>query len=211
MDGKLIQEYFDTKEHYSKPYINHNGFGIGIGSGNKNGSNKGGFYKPRNENYNGKNIISYNGNKVYHINGYTLYISNIHKPLALAKIIKNDLTTQNCYIGKINDNIVIAPSIREVLNLMRNEISITDNNDNDIAEAFVYMHPYYEKEYDWEEMVFWHSLSEFSCADGRRRFSENAEKENGSTATPKELIHFMKQTRAHKIAKKMEEIYLSKE
>lgn len=207
---RRIKEYLATKEQYTKPYINHNGSGSGIGTGNKYGIYKGGFYKPRNEDYNGKDIVSYNGNKVYKINGYTLYISNIRQPLALAKIIKNDLTTQNGYIGKINDNIVIASSIREVLDLMREEIKMTGNNDNDIAEAFVHMHPYYEKEYDWEEMVFWHSLSEFSCADGRRRFSENAEKEIGSTATPKELIYFMKQTRAHKIAKKMEELYLSK-
>lgn len=211
MERKLIDEFITTTPYHKRPYLNHHGGGIGFGTGSLHDSNKGGRYTYPNNNYNGNDIMYFNGNKVYHINGYTLYITHVRKPWAIAEIIKNDLTTQKCYIGKIKNHIVIANSVREALDELRTHIQNTGDNINDIAEAFVYMHPLYEKEYDWEEMVFWHSLDSTSCLDGRRKFSQNANKQEGSTATPKELIHFMKQTKAYKIAEKMEELYLSKE
>jgi hypothetical protein len=210
MDREIINEYMSIDEFITTPYTNHLGYGNRVGAGDRKGRGNGSSYIATQNNYTGKSIMSFNGNKVYVIDGYVLYFTNIHKPWASAKIIKNDLTTQDCYVGKINNHIAVGNSLHDVLNELRNKIMQSGNNDYDIALSFVYAHPEYEKEYDWEEMVFWHSLSEFSCQDGRKRFSENAHKSYGSTATPKELISFMKQSRAHNIAKKMEELYLSK-
>lgn len=207
MEGR-IKEYLQVKDTQFYPYTNCVGQGYPIGAGDKYGNGQAFTYRPVTDHYTGKDIISFNGHKVYMINGYALYITHIRKPWAMAKIIKNDLTTQDCYIGKINDNIVIAASIHEALDELRQKINQTNDNDYDIAQAFVYAHPNYEKQYEWEEMVFWHSLSEFSCQHGRKRFSENAHKTKDSTASPKELIAIMKRSRAANIANIMERLYL---
>lgn len=210
MEGRVIDEYLKVKDSQFYPYTNHVGCGNIIGAGDKFGKGGAFTYKLRRDNYTGADIVSFNGNKVYMIDGYTLYITHIRAPWASAKIIKNDLTTQDCYIGKINNHIVIAASIHDALNGLREKINQTNDNDYDIARAFVYAHPDYEKQYDWEEMVFWHSLSEFSCQSGRQKFSENAHKTKTSTASPKELIAFMKQSRAANIANIMEKLYEQK-
>lgn len=209
MDGR-VSDYLAVDDFITTPYTNHVGCGHRIGAGDRFGNGNGSSLNSVKNEYSGENILSFNGHKVYMIDGYALYFTHIHKPWALAKIIKNDLTTQDCYIGKINNHIVVANSIRDALNSLREKINQNNDNDYDIALAFVYAHPDYEKEYDWDEMVFWHSLSEFSCYNGRRKFSENAHKTSGSTATPKELIALMKQSRAANIANIMEALYLSK-
>lgn len=209
MEGR-IKKYLQVDEFIATPYTNHVGRGHQIGSGDKFGKGSGASYVPRKNDYNGSDILSFNNHQVYIIDGYLLYITHIRQPWALAKIIKNDLTTQDCYVGKINNNVVVAKTIREALELLRQKIGKSDDNNYDIAQAFVYAHPEYEKEYDWDEMVMWHSLDRTSCLDGRRRFSMHANKEAGSTATPKELIHIMKQSKAAGIAIIMEQLYLSK-
>lgn len=211
MEGRIIQEYFQTDDVSVTPYTNHIGYGCGLGAGDINGNGNAFSYKPLKKNYDGSAIMSFNGHKVYMINGYALYFTHIHKPWACAKIIKNDLTTQDCYVGKINNHVVVAGSIRDALEDLREKIQESGDNDYDIAKAFVYAHPNYTQEYDWDEMVFWHSLSYLSCQSGRQRFSENAHKTKGSTASPKELIEIMKHSRASNIANIMENLYLKKQ
>ena len=209
MEGRRIKEYLQVDDSNLVPYTNHVGRGNQIGAGSRLGDGYGAGYKAIPEAYN-SGIKSFNGNPVYVINDYSLYFTHIHEPWASAKIIKNDLTTQDFYVGKIHNHIVVASSIREALDELRDKIRQTHNNDYDIALAFFYAHPDYEKQYDWEEMLFWHSLSKFSCQQGRQRFSQNANKKAGSTASPKELIKLMKNSRAVGIAIIMEQLYLSK-
>lgn len=206
MEGR-VKEYLQVDDLSLSPYTNCVGSGNQIGAGDMFGNGHGaGYNGMRNTYENG--IKTFNNNPVYMLDGYSLYFTHIHKPWASAKIIKNDLTTQDCYVGKIHNHIVVASSIREVLDELRNKIQQSHNNDYDIALAFFYAHPDYEKQYNWEEMVFWHSLSDFSCQQGRQRFSDNANKTKDSTASPKELIELMKKSRAVGIAKIMEELYL---
>lgn len=207
---RRIEEYLEISELPITPYTNHNGSGVFVGAGDEYGKGIAYTYRINNGINVKQGILSYNGHKVYLINGVMLYITHIHKPWACAKIIKNDLTTQDCYMGKINNHIVIANTIREALDYLRDKINLSNDNDYDIAQAFVYAHPDYEKQYDWEEMVFWHSLSEFSCQSGRQKFSNNAHKTKGSTASPKELISIMKKSRAANIANIMEMLYEQK-
>lgn len=210
MEGR-VKEYLDYNDSYQEPYRNHDGSGHYIGAGDSSMNGKAYTYSSIKKDYNGSDIISYNGQDVYHINGYTMLIKHIREPWAMGEIIKNDLTLQPCYIGKINKHIAIGSSLRCVLNELREQIFKTYDNDDDIARAFVAAHPLYNKEYDWDEMVMWHSLDRTSCADGRRRFSANAKKGPGSCGTPKELIYFMKKGASRKIGEKMEKYYLEKE
>ena len=191
---RIIEEFINKNNVITKPYLNHYGCGCTVGSGNANGTGKAFVRSSDNNTFSGKDFISYNGNKLYLIDDYLLYITHVHEPWAKGEIIKNDLTTQTCYIGKINNIIVVSDSIRNVLELLRKKIMNTYKNEDDIAAAFVYAHPDYNKQYDWEEMVFWHSITNYSCSEGRNNFSKLSNKKKGDTASPKELIELAKNT-----------------
>lgn len=208
MEGR-IKEYLTTDTHYNYPYSNHYGYGSTMGCGDEFGCGRAYTFNEINENYNGSGIISYNDHKLYFINGYVLYITHIHNIWAIGKIIKNDLTTQDCYLGKVNNFIVVSDSVRGAFDELLKSITKTNDNENDIVDAFILAHPDYNKEYDWDEMVYWYSFIG-SCANGRRGFSIDSNKQPGSKGTPKELIERMKFTRAIKLAEKMEKKYLEK-
>lgn len=207
---RRVKEYLSTSDSfYKSPYINHYGNGYAIGEGDEYGNGSAFTTIVTNDNYIGSSIVSYNGHDVYFVNGYALYITNIHEPWANAEIIKNDLTTQFCYIGKINNNIIVGSTLKEVFNELKQRIKKSNDNEQDVAQAFFIAHPDYNKEYKWDEMVFWHSLTNNSCSNGRRNFTHRANKNSSSKATPKELIEFMKGGSAKSLALKMEELYLN--
>lgn len=189
------------------PYTNHYGHGDSMGYCDLNNNGRAFISYDIIDKYNGNSIISLNGNKLYMVNDFLLDIKNIHGPWANAEIIKNDFTTQSCYIGKINDKFVIASSIKEAIDELRELIKETYNNEKDLAKAFVIAHPNYNKEYDWDEMVLWHSITKNSCANGRKEFSFKAHKKPGSTATPKELITIMKNYGVIRLSTYMEQFY----
>jgi hypothetical protein len=206
---RRIEEFVHTDPQYCQPYNNHFGYGNSLGGGNFDGTGRAFIdYYPVADMYTGDAILSYNNNKTYMIDGFVVYITHIHEPWLMGEIIKNDLTTQSCYMAKINDKFVVDYSLREVLDGMREKIALTKDNADDIARAFVLAHPDYEKEYDWEEMVAWHSLDKTSCADGRRNFSKYAKMSSGMKATPKVLIEFMMNSTSKPIAERMLNIYL---
>lgn len=205
---RRVEEYLKINQIQSCPYDNHYGHGDSMGYCDNKNRGRAFIFYDRNDNYIGKDIISFNGNKVYNVNGYLLYITNIHEPWANAEIIKNDFTTQSCYIGRINDLFVVSDSIRNAIDEFRELISRTNDNEKDVAKAFFIAHPCYEIEYDWDEMVLWHSLTYKSCAEGRKEFSFTAHKSPGSKGTPKELIEVMKKYGVTGLANEMEKCYL---
>ena len=56
-------------------------------------------------------------------------------------------------------------------------------------------------------MVFWHSVTNNSCAEGRGKFTRNSNKYSGSKATPKELIQLLKNSSLNDLSNKLEEYY----
>ena len=194
---------------YHLPYENGCGYGSSVGSGDQLRNGRAYInYEPVSTDYNGTGILSYNNHPVYCIDGYMLYIDHVHEPWMIGRIIKNDLLTQQCYLAKINQTYVVAGSLHDAIELMREKMQTSNDSESDIATAFVMAHPDYEKQYEWDEMVTWHALVKGSCANGRRQFSKLSDKASGDKATPKELIEFMKNSPAVHIAEKMEELYL---
>lgn len=207
MEG--IKEFIYIEPN-SRPYTNRYGYGNSLGCGDIYGCGRCYVnYQPI-EKYNGSGIISFNNKPVSFVDDFTVCITHIKEPYALGEVIKNDLTTQKCCLGKVNNHIVISESIRGVISQMRNLIAVSDDIEEDVARAFVLAHPNYEKKYNWDEMVAWHSLIPTSCLDGRRQFTLSAEKNSNSKVTPKELIEFMKHSPSVVLAEKMEILYKNK-
>ena len=208
-----VTEFLNVEKEYHPPYNNHYGYGLSVGCGDSTGKGRAfiEFLPEYNDAYSGSDILSFNNHPTYMIDDYLVYITHCHAPWVLGEIINNDFTTQSCYMAKVNDKYVVGNSIREVIEGMREKIFENGDNNEDIARAFVLAHPDYEKQYDWDEMVTWHSLSHFSCSDGRRDFTKSANMGSGKTATPRELIKHMKNSVSRDIAEKMERIYLYKD
>lgn len=207
MERGVTEEIIYTEPKYSKPYTNHYGYGSDVGCGNIYGTGSGFKKYKRKEIYNGNGILSYNNNKTYFFDGYVVIITHIHKPWIMGEIIKNDLTTQKCYLAKVNNNVVVSDSIRGVIEGMRLKMTNSKITNDDIAKAFVLAHPDYDKLYDWDEMVSWHTLEPTSCVAGRQKFTKLAHKKSGDLATPKELVHHMKKGSAKKLGEKIEQTY----
>ncbi len=203
-----IEKFLMIDEPYTRPYINNYGNGSSLGSGDKYGRGNSFININPIHDFSGIGLKEYNGHKLYYINNYVLYITNIHFPYAMGEIIKNDLTTQKCFIAKVNNHIAVGESIHSVIDELREKIKVSTDNEFDVAKAFVLSHPDYDKEYDWDEMVLWHSLTNYSCEEGRRKFTKNANKLKGSKATPRELVEFMKKSRDYRLGEKIEKLYL---
>lgn len=208
---RTVEDFIKHEVKYTPPYNNHYGWGHSVGCGDAQGCGRA-FIDTLSEidrefSYTGKGILSFNNQPTYVIDDYIVYITHVHTPWFMGEIINNDFTTQTCYMVKVNNKYVVASSIKDVVDIMREKIAETSNNAIDIAHAFVLAHPDYNKLYDWDEMVTWHSLDPSSCVEGRRTFSRHAGKRSGDLATPKELITFMKNSPACRIAEKMESLY----
>lgn len=210
MEGK-IEDFLNLKHQYNTPYQNHYGYGDDMGCGDIDGSGRAFVETTVKENYNGSDFLYFNGNKVYCVNGYILYITHIRDNWAMGEIIKNDLTTQKCYLGKLNNFIVVSDSIRGAFELLKEHLTNKKNNEDyfneNFSKAFVKAHPYYDKEYDSEEVAFWHTMH--SCTDGIKKFTDLNHKGKGTKITPKEMIESMKSTIAYKLADEIEKCYLN--
>lgn len=205
-----INVILESETPYRVPYTNHVGGGTAMGSGNIRGC---GYalidYKPK-ENYKGSDIITFNGEKTYFFDDFVVLIKHFRFPWIKGEIIKNDLTTQPCYLTRVNNKIVVSDSIKNVYNELKEKIELKKYNDLDVARAFVMYHPDYEKKYEWGEMIEWHSLSLNSCTDGRKRFTTICNKKNKDLVTPKEFIDLIiEYSPARKLGEEMKKIYNS--
>lgn len=197
-----INNFLEKDPYSSPPYVNH------MGGGNLlRNSWEYINYEPK-QNYNGKDIINFNGNKTYFVDGYLLYVKHFRFPWIKGEIVKNDFTTQTCYLSRVNNKFAISDSIKSVFNELKEQINQKKYNDADIARAFVMCHPDYNKQYQWGEMLEWHTLSLNSCENGRKVFSSVCNKKYNDLTTPKEFIELiLKYSPATSIGKEMEKLY----
>ena len=203
-----INDILNNDDKYSSPYVNHAGYGTAMGAGDNEGKGYAFIdYTPK-KNYNGKDIISFNGKKTYFINDYLILIKNVRFPWIKGEIIKNDFTTQPCYIGSLNNKFVVSDSIKSVFEKLKELINEKEYNESDLARAFVIYHPEYEKEYKWSEMLEWHTLRLNSCENGRKMFTNVCNKQNNDMITPKELVELIiKYSPDKKLGKELKKIY----
>lgn len=205
-----INVILNPEKPYSAPYTNHIGSGTAFGAGNVIGY---GYacvdYAPK-ENYTGSSILSFNGNKTYFLDDFVVYIKHFRFPWIKGEIVKNDFTTQPCYLTRVNNKTVVSNSIKNVYEELKSKIEFKKYNELDIARAFVMYHPEYEKKYEWGEMVEWHSLSLNSCANGRKIFTSVCNKKDKDLTTPKEFVELIiKYSPAKKLGEEIKKIYLS--
>lgn len=199
-----IDSYYRIAESHALPYDNGNGKGTAIGYDKICSVGYNHFPDP-----DGSGIAEYNGHKVHHIDGYYLYITHVHGPWATGEIIKNDLTTQSCYIGRLGSYYVVAGTLREVFDRLRKRATKRRGNIEDIAQVFCEAFPDPDKEYKWGDMLFVHSLHPYSCEQGRTRWTNTVGYGKEDRSTVWNFLEVADNSIAQNLIRRIKEKYIS--
>ena len=150
------------------------GYGSGYGSGD--GSGDGSGYGS------GYGIKSFCGQKVYQIDYVPTLIDHVHGSAAKGRILRDDLTTEDCYIVKQGILFAHGETLRKAMDALRDKLFENMPEEERIAE-FVKSHDW-GKQYPSADYYEWHHRLTGSCDMGRSEFA----KRHGYKLTDDELL-----------------------
>ena len=172
--GKCSGSVFGNGEGY--------GYGDGNGSGNgySDGYGHGDGYGDGNGN--GFGIKSINGETIYIIDGVYTLIDHVKGNVAKGRILKDDLTFEQCYVAKQDCYFAHGKTLREAMSALTDKLLEDMPEEERIAE-FIKAHKWGEK-YSAVDFYDWHHRLTGSCDMGRREFASS----HGFKVTEDELL-----------------------
>ena len=179
------------------------GYGSGYGYGYGDGSGSGYGYGDGS----GDGIKSFCGQKVYQIDYVPTLIDHVHGSAAKGRILRDDLTTEDCYIVKQGIIFAHGETLRKAMDALRDKLFENMPEEERIAE-FVKSHDW-GKQYPSADYYEWHHRLTGSCDMGRSEFA----KRHGYKLTDDELLtveEFIKLTEnsyGGSVIKKLREAY----
>ena len=150
------------------------GFGYGYGSGSDYGCGSGSGYD--------KGVVSFCGQKVYQIDDVPTLIDHVHGNAAKGRILRDDFTTEDCYIAKQGSLFAHGETLRAATDALRDKLFEDMPEEERIAE-FVKAHEW-GKQYPSADYYDWHHRLTGSCDMGRSGFA----KRHGYSLTDDELL-----------------------
>ena len=158
--------------------VNGSGYGYGSGYGNGDGD---GSCDGSGSGY-GFGIKSFCGQKVYQIDYVPTIIDHVHGSAAKVRILRDDLTTEDCYIVKQGILFAHGETLRKAMDALRDKLFEDMPEEERIAE-FVKSHDW-GKQYPSADYYEWHHRLTGSCDMGRSEFA----KRHGYKLTDDELL-----------------------
>ena len=152
------------------------GLGSDYGSGCGPGFDSGGGYGYDDE------VVSFCGQKVYQIDDVPTLIDHVHGNAAKGRILRDDLTTEDCYIVKQGSLFAHGKTLRAAMDALRDKLFEDMPEEERIAE-FVKAHEW-GKQYPSADYYDWHHRLTGSCDMGRSEFA----KRHGYRLTDDELL-----------------------
>ena len=152
------------------------GYGHGRGCGCGEGDGYGYGYGYGNE------VVSFCGQKVYQIDNVSTLIDHVHGNAAKGRILRNDLTTEDCYIVKQGSLFAHGETLHAAMDALRDKLFEDMPEEERIAE-FVKAHEW-GKQYPSADYYGWHHRLTGSCDMGRSEFA----KRHGYKLTDDELL-----------------------
>ena len=152
------------------------GYGYGYGSGHGYGSGSG-----SGDGYN-DGVVSFCGQKVYQIDDVPTLIDHVHGNAAKGRILRDDLSTEDCYIAKKGILFAHGKTLRAAMDALRDKLFKDMPEEERIAE-FVRAHEW-GKQYPSADYYDWHHRLTGSCDMGRSEFA----KRHGYRLTDDELL-----------------------
>lgn len=150
------------------------GYGYGDGFDSGDGCGSGSGYDD--------GVVSFCGQKVYQIDGVPTLIDHVHGNAAKGRILRGDLTTEDCYIAKQGSLFAHGKTLRAAMDALRDKLFEDMPEEERIAE-FVKAHEW-GKQYPSADYYGWHHRLTGSCDMGRSEFA----KRHGYKLTDDELL-----------------------
>ena len=155
------------------------GSGYGYGSGSGHGYDSGSGYGYA---YGCGGVVSFCGQKVYQIDGVLTLIDHVHGNAAKGRILRDDLTTEDCYIVKQGSLFAHGITLRAAMDALRDKL-FEDMPEEERISEFVKAHEW-GKQYPSADYYGWHHRLTGSCDMGRSEFA----KRHGYKLTDDELL-----------------------
>ncbi len=153
------------------------GDGSGYGSGNGSGSGSGSGYGD------GDGMLKeWMGQHVYSIDGVATLIDSVHGNYAKGRILKKDLTTETCFIAKVEGRYFAhGETLRKAMADAMSK-AFEDLPEGERIDKFVAEYPDKNIVAKNADLFAWHNRLTGSCEMGRRAFAKehDIDVENGS-------------------------------
>ena len=146
-------------------YGSGDGSGDGSGYGYNDGSGSGDGYG---DGY-GDGILSFCGQRVYQIDDVPTLIDHVHGGVAMGRILREDLTTERCYIVKQGSLFAHGETLRAAMEALRDKL-LEGMPLEERIEEFVKAHEW-GKAYPSADYYGWHRRLTGSCEMGRSEFA----------------------------------------
>lgn len=183
----------------SRGYGEGCGYGYGSGFGSSCGYGDGCGYDD--------GVVSFCGQKVYQIDDVPTLIDHVHGNAAKGRILRDDLSTEDCCIVKQGSLFAHGKTLRAAMDALRDKLFEDMPEEERIAE-FVKAHEW-GKQYPSADYYGWHHRLTGSCDMGRSEFA----KRHGYSLTDDELLtveEFIKLTESSyggSVIRKLREAY----
>ena len=139
------------------------GSGDGSGYGSGLGSGLGSGFRSRD------GILSFCGQRVYQIDDVPTLVDHVHGGVAMGRILREDLTTESCYIVKQGSLFAHGETLRAAMEALRDKL-LEGMPLEERIEEFVKSHEW-GKAYQSADYYDWHRKLTGSCEMGRSEFA----------------------------------------
>ena len=171
-------------------------YGSGYGDGDGDGDGSGYGY--------GDGIEEYNNQKVYKIDGVPTLVDSIKGNYAKGRIIKSDLTTEDCYIAKCGNYFAHGKTLKQALSDATekyNERKPLEERISDFNNRF----PEDNIPYEGSELFSWHHILTGSCSFGRQQFCQDRGLDVNKKYTIKQFIELTENSFGSSAIKELKE------
>ena len=166
------------------------GLGSGLGSGWGSGS--------------GEGLLSFCGQTVHYVDGMATVIERVHGNLARGYIVNKDLTTERCYVAKMDDVFAHGKTAREAHEALCEKVFQRMDTEEKVEAFLREFKP--GKKYPAKAFYDWHNKLTGSCKMGRDEFvrSNGIDLENG-LYTVEEFVEITKNAYGGEVIKMIKE------
>jgi hypothetical protein len=189
------------------------GYGDGSGYGYGYGYGSGCHYSPDSGYGRGYSdgILSLCGQKVYQIDDVSTLVDRVHGGVAMGRILREDLTTERCYIVKQGSLFAHGETLRAAMEALRDKL-LEGMPLEERIEEFVKAHEW-GKAYPSADYYGWHHKLTGSCEMGRSEFAaaHGYKLTADELLTVEEFIDLTKGSYGGDIIRRLREAYNKKE
>ena len=185
-DGSGSGSGYGDGNGYGSGYGDGDGYGDGSGSGYGDGDGSGNGYGD------GYGIKRFCGQNVYCIDGVNTLIDHIRGNLAKGRILREDLTTQSCYVVKQGNMFAHGSDLHKAMEALSDKL-FEEMSEDERIDAFIDAFPDVDAQQPNQVFFDWHHRLTGSCEMGRMEFARqhNVDVEHG-TMSAREFLELTK-------------------